>query len=70
MTSLLLNQLIGLVFEDAPAGVISGKAAGCTVVAVLGTHSRESLEQAKPDFILDDFSQYVFSSQHTENSAR
>ena len=43
---------IGLVFEDAPAGAISGKAAGCTVVAVRGTHSRGSLEQAKPGFIL------------------
>jgi len=39
-------------------------------VAVLGTHSHESMKQAKPDFILDDFSQYVFSSQHTENPAK
>jgi len=54
-----------LVFEDAPAGVISGKTAGCTVVAVLGTHSRESLEQANPDFILDDFSQIAIARTST-----
>ena len=35
-----------LVIEDAPAGVGAGKAAGCPVLAVLGTHSASELEQA------------------------
>jgi len=32
-----------IVFEDAPAGVSSGKAAGCFVVALETTHSKEAL---------------------------
>lgn len=45
-------QIIGVspsdcvVIEDSPAGVASGKAAGCRVLAVLTTHSAESLSEA------------------------
>lgn len=45
-------ELLGLapkdciVVEDAPAGVGAGKAAGCRVLAVLGTHSVEELHEA------------------------
>jgi mannitol-1-/sugar-/sorbitol-6-phosphatase len=35
-----------VVVEDAPSGVGSGKAAGCRVLGVLGTHSAEDLRQA------------------------
>ena len=35
-----------LVIEDAPSGVQAGVAAGCTVLGVEGTHSREALLQA------------------------
>lgn len=35
-----------VVIEDSPAGVASGKAAGCRVLAVLTTHSAESLAAA------------------------
>ena len=35
-----------LVIEDAPAGVASGKAAGCSVLAVLTTHAPETLTAA------------------------
>jgi mannitol-1-/sugar-/sorbitol-6-phosphatase len=35
-----------VVVEDAPAGVGAGKAAGCRVLAVLGTHSAEDLREA------------------------
>ena len=35
-----------LVIEDAPAGCESGKAAGCTVLATLFSHSAEQLSQA------------------------
>ena len=35
-----------LVIEDAPAGVASGKAAGCRVLAVLSSHASEELAAA------------------------
>ncbi len=35
-----------LVIEDSPAGVASGKAAGCRVLAVLSSHTREQLRGA------------------------
>ena len=39
-----------VVFEDAPAGCAAGKAAGCTVVATLFSHTREQLTAA--DYIV------------------
>ncbi|KAF9515231.1 hypothetical protein BS47DRAFT_1342139 [Hydnum rufescens UP504] len=56
---LLGAQLLGLeaskcvVFEDAPAGIISGRAGGCTVIAVLTTHDREAVLAAGPTYILE-----------------
>lgn len=35
-----------IVVEDAPSGVGAGKAAGCHVLGVLGTHAAEDLQQA------------------------
>ncbi|WP_460701815.1 HAD-IA family hydrolase [Myceligenerans halotolerans] len=35
-----------LVVEDAPAGLVSGQAAGCKTLALLTTHERESLDGA------------------------
>ncbi len=35
-----------LVFEDAPAGCLAGKAAGCTVIATLFSHTAEQLSAA------------------------
>ena len=35
-----------VVVEDAPSGVGAGKAAGCRVLGVLGTHSAEELREA------------------------
>jgi sugar-phosphatase len=35
-----------VVVEDAPSGVAAGKAAGCRVLGVLGTHSAEELVEA------------------------
>ena len=43
-----------IVFEDAPAGVASGKAAGFTVVALHTTHSLEQLVEAGADYIVKD----------------
>jgi glycerol 3-phosphatase-1 len=43
-----------VVFEDAPAGVRSGKAAGYTVVALHTTHKLEQLIEAGADYIVQD----------------
>lgn len=40
-----------VVVEDAPSGVGAGVAAGCRVLGVLGTHSREELHEA--DWVTD-----------------
>lgn len=45
-----------VVFEDAPSGVRSGRAAGCKVVGLLTTHSREQMEEAEPDILVKDLS--------------
>lgn len=42
-----------VVFEDSLSGVKAGKAAGCKVVAITTTHSREELNEA--DYIIDNF---------------
>ncbi|KAF2856347.1 glycerol-3-phosphate phosphatase-like protein [Plenodomus tracheiphilus IPT5] len=43
-----------VVFEDAPAGVRSGKAAGFTVVGLFTTHKIEQLKEAGADYIVKD----------------
>ncbi|XP_006460328.1 hypothetical protein AGABI2DRAFT_192067 [Agaricus bisporus var. bisporus H97] len=43
-----------VVFEDAPAGVQSGRAAGCKTIGLLTTHSREQMEAAQPDILVQD----------------
>lgn len=45
-----------LAIEDAPAGVRSGKGAGCSVLGLLTTHTREQVEAAGADFIAEDLS--------------
>jgi HAD superfamily hydrolase (TIGR01509 family) len=56
---LLAAEKLGLspsscvVFEDAPLGVEAGKRAGMSVVALTTSFSRESLENAHPDMIVD-----------------
>lgn len=46
----------GIVFEDAPSGVISGVKAGCKVLAVCTSHPREELEGLGATWIVDDLS--------------
>lgn len=43
-----------IVFEDAPAGIRSGKAAGYTVVGLHTTHSLQQLVEAGADYIVQD----------------
>lgn len=45
-----------LVVEDAPAGVRSGKAAGCKTLGLITSHSREQMEQVKPDYLVSNLS--------------
>ncbi|KAJ7240335.1 HAD-like domain-containing protein [Mycena haematopus] len=40
-----------VVFEDAPAGVRSGQAAGCKTIGFLTSHSREQMEAANQTFL-------------------
>ncbi|KAJ6539536.1 HAD-like domain-containing protein [Mycena capillaripes] len=49
-----------VVFEDAPAGVLSGRAAGCKTVGFLTSHSRQQMEASKPDFLVQDMSCVTF----------
>jgi glycerol 3-phosphatase-1 len=51
-----------VVFEDAPAGVRSGKAAGYTVVALHTTHKLEQLIEAGADYIVQDMRSVTLSS--------
>lgn len=44
-----------VVFEDSIHGVRSGKAAGCTVIALTTTFPREALLEAGADFLIPDF---------------
>lgn len=46
--------VVGLVVEDAPAGIRSGKAAGAKVLAVLTSHSLEAVKAVEPDWIVPD----------------
>ncbi|KAG7096751.1 hypothetical protein E1B28_004163 [Marasmius oreades] len=45
-----------VVFEDAPTGIKSGKAAGCKTIGFLTTHTRAQMEGVKPDFLVPDLS--------------
>lgn len=45
-----------LVFEDSPAGIRSGKAAGCKVIGLVTSHTIEQVLSAEPDWIVRDLS--------------
>jgi len=42
-----------IVIEDAPSGARAGKAAGCRVLGVLGTHSAEELRAVGVDWVVE-----------------
>lgn len=43
-----------VVFEDSPAGILSGKAAGCKVVGLVTSHTLDQVVAAQPDWIVED----------------
>ncbi|KAK3394763.1 HAD-like protein [Podospora didyma] len=45
-----------LVLEDSPAGIRSGKDAGCKVLGVVTSHTAEQVLSAEPDWIVKDLS--------------
>ncbi|KAE8870302.1 hypothetical protein PTNB29_00646 [Pyrenophora teres f. teres] len=51
-----------VVFEDAPAGVRSGKAAGFIVVGLYTTHTLEQLMEAGADYIVKDMESVTLKS--------
>ncbi len=51
-----------IVVEDAPAGIRAGKAAGARVIAVLTTMPRHDLEDARPDWIVQNCADIAASS--------
>jgi mannitol-1-/sugar-/sorbitol-6-phosphatase len=53
---LQLNPAEMIVVEDVPAGVRSGKAAGCRVIALRTTMAEADLRNAGADWIVDDCS--------------
>ena len=53
------NSVVGLVVEDAPAGVRSGHAASCKTLGVITSHSREVMEAVAPTFLVDKLDRQV-----------
>ncbi|KAK7951995.1 HAD-like protein [Apiospora aurea] len=43
-----------IVFEDSPAGILSGKAAGCKVIGLVTSHTLDQVVAAQPDWIVED----------------
>jgi len=50
-----------LVVEDAPAGVLSGRAAGCQTLAVVTSHSQEQMAAVNPTFIVPNLESVVMT---------
>jgi sugar-phosphatase len=55
-----INPADALVVEDSPAGIQSGKAAGCRVLALRTTMPESDLKSAGPNWIVDDCSALRF----------
>lgn len=62
-TSLVWNigyWLLGLVVEDAPAGLHSGRAAGSLTLAVCTSLPRATILESEPNYIVSDLTKYAF----------
>ena len=51
-----------VVFEDAPAGIRAGKAAGALVIALLSTAADHELEQAGADWVIKGYSELAVTT--------
>ena len=58
--SCLKYWLLGLVVEDAPAGLQSGRAAGSLTLVVCTSLPRASVLESGPNYIVSDLTKYVF----------
>ena len=59
VSTLMLTKCQGVVFEDAPSGIRSGLAAGCKTIGLVTSHSREQVESAQPNYVVDDMTRWV-----------
>jgi mannitol-1-/sugar-/sorbitol-6-phosphatase len=60
-----------IVFEDAPAGIRAGKAAGCVVIALRSTSSDPELQEAGADWIISGYSEFeMVVSDHGSNAMK
>ena len=58
--SCLKHWLLGLVVEDAPAGLKSGRAAGSLTLAVCTSLPRATILESDPNYIVSNLTKYVF----------
>jgi beta-phosphoglucomutase-like phosphatase (HAD superfamily) len=60
--SCLKHWLLGLVVEDAPSGLHSGRAAGSLTLAVCTSLPRATIleSDANPNYIVSNLTKYVF----------
>lgn len=58
--SCLKHWLLGLVVEDAPSGLQSGRAAGSLTLAVCTSLPRATILESDPNYIVSDLTKYVF----------
>jgi glycerol-1-phosphatase len=49
-----------LVIEDSPAGIKSGKAAGCHVLGLTTTHTVREVQEAGADWVVEDLQSVTF----------
>ncbi|KAH8977134.1 HAD-like domain-containing protein [Lactarius akahatsu] len=54
-----------LVVEDAPAGVQSGRAAGCKTLAVTTSHPRDRMVASRPDYLVENLSSVTMVPNET-----
>ncbi|QIX02030.1 hypothetical protein AMS68_007547 [Peltaster fructicola] len=57
------------VFEDAPAGIRAGKAAGYKVIALATTHSIDVVKAAGPDWIVKDMRSITLAKSTTGHAS-
>ncbi|KXJ88892.1 HAD-like domain-containing protein [Microdochium bolleyi] len=53
-TSSAAAAKMSVVFEDSPAGIRAGRAAGCTVVGLVTSHTLDEVRAAEPHFVVRD----------------